>query len=211
MNCAEFQKALPFIIESGGNAAEDSHLRSCAVCADLVHDLRYIAEQAKLLLPMHEPSPRVWQGIQQSLSQEGLGRRQERLAPVTSSYNPLRWRPLAQAGALAAALVMAIALFGPWNRDANTPPATAGNPGTAPPAEAAVADSDQQLLASIGERMPAARATYASNLKTVNQYISDAKQSVAERPDDEAAREHLMRAYEQKNMLYEMALSQSLD
>lgn len=211
MNCADFQKALPFIIESGGNAAEDSHLRSCAVCADLVQDLQYIAEQAKLLLPMHEPNPRVWQGIQQALGQEGLGRRQERLAPVTSSYNPLRWRPLAQAGALAAALVMAIALLGPWNRDANTPPATAGNPGIVSPAAVAAAEADQQLLASIGERRPAARETYASNLKAVNQYISEAKKSVAERPDDEAARDHLMRAYEQKNMLYEMALSQSLN
>src|SRR5688572_24472199 len=109
MNCAEFQKVLPYIMESGGNADEESHLQSCAVCADLVQDLRYIAEQAKLLLPMHDPSPRVWQGIQRSLSQEGPGRRQERLAPVTSSYNPLRWRPLAQAGAIAAALVMALA------------------------------------------------------------------------------------------------------
>jgi hypothetical protein len=34
--------------------------------------LRYIAEQAKLLLPMHDPSPKVWDNIQDSLSKEGL-------------------------------------------------------------------------------------------------------------------------------------------
>lgn len=72
MNCAEFQKVLPYIIETGGNAEEETHLKECAVCSDLVTDLRYIAEQAKLLLPMHDPSPAVWENIQGSLEREGL-------------------------------------------------------------------------------------------------------------------------------------------
>ena len=72
MTCAEFQKVLPYIIETGGNAAEDQHLRGCPVCSDLVQDLRYIAEQAKLLVPMEDPSPRVWNGIRQSLEREGM-------------------------------------------------------------------------------------------------------------------------------------------
>ncbi len=74
MNCAEFQKVLPYIIESGGNAEEEAHLRECDVCSDLVQDLRYIAEQAKLLLPMHDPSPKVWDGIQENLQREGLAK-----------------------------------------------------------------------------------------------------------------------------------------
>jgi len=72
MTCAEFQKVLPYIIESGGNDEEEAHLASCPVCSDLVTDLRYIAEQAKLLLPMREPSPEVWENIQDSLQREGL-------------------------------------------------------------------------------------------------------------------------------------------
>ncbi len=55
MTCAEFQKVLPYIIETGGNADEEQHLRECPVCSDLVADLRYIAEQAKLLVPMEQP------------------------------------------------------------------------------------------------------------------------------------------------------------
>jgi hypothetical protein len=74
MTCAEFQSVLPFIIETGGNAEEEEHLRTCKVCGDLVSDLRYIAEQAKLLVAMKEPSPRVWQGIQKSLQREGLAK-----------------------------------------------------------------------------------------------------------------------------------------
>ena len=72
MNCAEFQKGLPYIIESGGSAEDEQHLRECHVCSDLVQDLRYIAEQAKLLVPMEDPSPQVWDGIRDSLEREGL-------------------------------------------------------------------------------------------------------------------------------------------
>lgn len=72
MTCAEFQKVLPYIIESGGNPEEESHLKTCPICSDLVRDLRYIADQAKLLVPMEDPNPRVWNGIQKSLEREGI-------------------------------------------------------------------------------------------------------------------------------------------
>jgi hypothetical protein len=72
MTCAEFQKVLPYIIESGGSADEEAHLTECEVCSDLVRDLRYIADQAKLLLPMRDPSPQVWDNIQDSLQREGI-------------------------------------------------------------------------------------------------------------------------------------------
>ena len=74
MTCAEFQASLPDIIDTGGNAQHEEHLKTCAVCRDLVMDLRYIAEQAKMLVPMEDPPERVWQGIERSLDSEGLGR-----------------------------------------------------------------------------------------------------------------------------------------
>ncbi len=75
MTCSEFQSVLPEIIESGGNDEQEQHLSGCAVCTDLVKDLRYIAEVAKLLVPMEDPDPRVWDGIQKSLEREGLIKR----------------------------------------------------------------------------------------------------------------------------------------
>jgi hypothetical protein len=74
MTCAEFQKALPDIIDGGGTEEEKRHLESCPVCSDLVADLRYIAECAKLLVPMQDPSPRVWNNIEKSLEREGVAK-----------------------------------------------------------------------------------------------------------------------------------------
>lgn len=76
MTCADFQEVLPYIFESGGDASEMEHLKTCPVCSDLVKDLRYIADQAKLLLPLRDPSPQVWDNIQNSLEREGLVRQQ---------------------------------------------------------------------------------------------------------------------------------------
>ncbi len=74
MTCAEFQKILPDIIDGGGDEQQQRHLETCPVCSDLVADLRYIAECAKLLVPMEDPGTRVWEGIEQSLEHEGLVR-----------------------------------------------------------------------------------------------------------------------------------------
>ncbi len=74
MTCAEFQKVLPDIIDGGGTPEQQRHLATCPVCSDLVADLRYIAECARLLLPMEDPNPRVWSGIERSLEREGLAR-----------------------------------------------------------------------------------------------------------------------------------------
>ena len=75
MTCAEFQKVLPDIIDGGGTEEQQQHLASCHVCSDLVADLRYIAEAAKLLVPMEDPSPRVWTNIEKKLEEEsGMAR-----------------------------------------------------------------------------------------------------------------------------------------
>lgn len=81
MTCAEFQKVLPFIVDTGGTPEQERHLASCPVCRDLVADLRYIAEVAKLLVPMHEPPTRVWDGVREAINTEDTtpGRARDRL------------------------------------------------------------------------------------------------------------------------------------
>lgn len=71
MDCAEFQDRLPELFESGTDLSKEDHLKSCENCAALVRDLEYIAQQAKLLLPLHDPSPNVWTNIQSAIQSNG--------------------------------------------------------------------------------------------------------------------------------------------
>jgi hypothetical protein len=207
MNCAEFQKILPEYIEGGGSAEQRAHLRSCTVCSDLVQDLQYIAEAAKLLLPMEEPSSRVWQGIQQSLEKEGIvrpARGPERIKPfLVPARSTWIWRT-ALVVVLAALAVIALMRY---NTQKQTP--VAANTLAVDPDSSDIDSSDQQLLAEVSAINPAMRATYEKSLRSVNSYISDARRSVEANPSDDDAREQLMQAYEQKAALYEMAMSRA--
>ncbi len=73
-----------------------------------------------------------------------------------------------------------------------------------------MAGDDQQLLETVALRMPSMRAAYEENLRAVNAYIRDAEQSAHSDPNDEVAQQYLRNAYEQKAMVYEMALDRSL-
>ena len=210
MNCAEFQKVLPYIIETGGNAEEEAHLKSCPICSDLVQDLKYIAEAAKLLLPMQDPSTRVWNGIHSALPREGLVRPvagTARFRPQTAALNRRHWATSSGLLALAALLLFAISII--WFRSSHEA-ATAVS--TSPPATASagrVDADDAQVLTIVQQKSPALLAIYRENLDSVNSYISDAKRTLEKDPSDMGARDHLMRAYNEKVLLYKMALARS--
>ena len=215
MTCAEFQKVLPYIIESGGNADEEAHLRSCPVCSDLVSDLKYIAEQAKLLVPMMDPPARVWTGIQTELEREGLKRpagTAAGLAPVL--FVPGRRATAARLGAIAALLALAIGLI--LYRSAQAPPPPVAETPEAPAANAAQtgpmqdAADDQRVLATVAARNPAARERYRKHLDSVNAAIRDARSRVQQDPADADAQDILRNAYDQKALIYQMATSRSL-
>ena len=209
MTCAEFQKVLPFIIDSGGNAEEEAHLKSCPVCSDLVGDLKYIAEQAKLLVPMVEPGPNVWNGIQTSLEREGLVRPSGTgRFPAPVAVMPARWSSGSSLIALAAVLLIAMGLIAYYARHNQPAGETAQQPTAAPAATVASVDGDDaQLLQAVSQQAPAQRTTYEDSLKSVNSYIADAEKTVAEHPESQEARDHLMHAYDQKAILYGMAVS----
>ncbi len=204
MTCAEFQKVLPYIIETGGSAEEEKHLKECAICSDLVQDLRYIAEQAKLLVPMEEPSPKVWEGIRDGLQREGLvkpARARGRLLGLEGST--ISWI------AVLGVLVLAIIGLAFYQRGHNPTQNAAAGPApalTTVSFENAIdAQQDQQVLAHVQQTRPVLASTYAQQLQQVNASITDARRSVHRNPEDAAARQSLAQAYEQKAMLYDMA------
>ena len=201
MNCVEFQKDLPEIIEGGGTEEQKKHLASCPVCADLVQDLKYIAEQAKLLVPMEDPSPKVWDGIEKSLKQEGLWPAHGGPANHRPFLVPQRSRLAWPMMAAAAAIVVAI-VAGYYSRN-TAPTGSMGNSMVA--SSGTLEPDDQQLIRSVSTRGSAATDSYRKNLEDVNAYIADAKKWVAAHPDDLDARDALMRANDQKQLLYEMA------
>jgi hypothetical protein len=209
MNCQQFQEVLPYIIESGGNEEEEAHLRRCPACAELVQDLQYIAQQAKLMLPMHDPSPRVWAGIEDSLHRQGLIQegRMSLLGHVTTIPTQSRsWTPLGWAMALAAMAVFTALLIN-YRPQLPAQPAAAQNV-SAP--TAVFEGEDQQLITRISQQSPDVRRAYEDSLREVNAYISDAQLAVDQDPEDAQARAHLLDAYQQKEMLYEMATARAL-
>jgi hypothetical protein len=57
---------------------------------------------------------------------------------------------------------------------------------------------------------PAARATYADDLQTVNAFIRDAEETVAQDPNDDEARHFLMQAYQERDLVYASAMDRSV-
>jgi hypothetical protein len=211
MNCQQFQEVLPHIIDGGGTTEDELHLRTCTSCATLAQDLKHIAARAKLLLPMHEPSPRVWENIERSLQREGLiGESRNSSTGRTTAVMPPRGKSGTLFGwvlAVAAVLVLGWVLAR-FHSSTGTQEKqlTADNITRTVQFEGA----DQELMSQVSRREPGVRNAYQDSLTEVNAYIVDAKKAVAANPNDASARLHLMDAYDQKAMLFEMGTVRAL-
>jgi hypothetical protein len=203
MTCVELQESLAEN-ESGSSPAQQAHLKGCSECSALVADLLLIACAAGGLRAAHEPSPRVWNSIQLALRQEGLIRPQRAarslLPSFSSSWGWARW-----ALPIAAAVLLTVGIS---LRQHSVPPVVQTPVDNSDREIAGLNDED--LMQEVGQQAPALRAQYSDNLRRVNEYIQDAKNNVAADPNDEEARRSLMEAYQQKAMLFELALDRSL-
>ncbi len=72
--------------------------------------------------------------------------------------------------------------------------------------EPAPSAEDQQFLSVVSTRAPSMRTAYETQLQAVNADIRETQAYVKQNPGDLDARQHLMDAYQQKALLYEMAL-----
>jgi len=208
MNCVELQASLAEI-EDGRSTEQRDHLKTCPACSALVTELVLIASTAVELRAADEPSPRVWKAIETALRQEGVIRPQRAnrslLPSLSSRWGWARWMVPA-----AAALLITVGFY---VRQHSLSHQLARN--IAP--VAAVSDdmeiaglNDDDLLQEIAQQSPALKAQYADSLRRVNQYIQDAKSVVAADPNDDEARRSLMEAYQQKALLFELAMDRSL-
>ncbi|HTS09819.1 MAG TPA: hypothetical protein VMP68_29910 [Candidatus Eisenbacteria bacterium] len=210
MTCLELRESLAEH-EDGSRPEQRAHLKNCPECAALVADLLVIACAAGELRAEHEPSPRVWNSIEIALRKEGLIRPQKSghslLPAFGSSWGWARW--LAPAAAL---FLITAGIFVRQHTNTQTGRVEKGPATTAAlSSEAAIEGlNDADLLEAIAQQTPALKAEYTENLQRVNQYIEDAKNDVDAYPNDEEARRSLMAAYQEKAMLFELALDRSL-
>jgi hypothetical protein len=215
MNCVELQASLAETEDGssvGQNSAQRAHLKACPECSALVAELNLIASSAIELRAADEPSPRVWNSIEIALRQEGLIRPQRTNRSLLPSLGS-RWAWARWALPVAAVVLIAVGLY---VRQTSLPVQLARD--TAKPvavprevSDVAIAGlNDDDLLQEAAQQSPAMRAQYTDNLRHVNQYIQDAKGVVAANPNDEEARRSLLEAYQEKAMLFELAMDRSL-
>jgi hypothetical protein len=231
MTCAEIQRVLPELMESAQDGEFGAHLKQCPACAELVSDLKLISTEARQLAATDEPAPRVWVRIAAELKAEGLIREPEAVpatpVPVSTRRGWSAWWLVPVAAALLAGATYVVSHKpAPQVVQQQTPAVPAGasqapvvvaqapatkvspQPKASNRTEAAEAPSaeDQRFLSEVSTRDPEMRVTYENQLRSVNNYIQEVTAYLNQNPDDEDARQHLMEAYQQKAMLYQLAL-----
>jgi len=219
MNCVELQASLAEM-EDGSRAEHlahlQAHLKTCPACSALVAELNLIASSAAQLRSCDEPSPRVWNSLEIALRQEGLIRPQRASRSRLSSFHTpalaskwMRWMV-----PVAAALLLAAGIYVRQNsaphQVAMVAPAVHDLQGNSQDDIQLAGLNDDDLMQEVAQQSPALRAEYTESLRRVNEYIQDAKNVVALNPNDEDAHRSLMEAYQQKAMLFELALDRSM-
>lgn len=212
MTCEEFERVLSEL-EGGRNIEQQSHLRTCSMCSDLLSDLNAISQQAGLLVDNHEPSPRLWNSIETALRQEGLIRQTQ---PQPSSRGVPRLR-VAWLAPVLTAMVIAVGLLlyqhgteQPQLAQREHTPSPVANNNLPAVKSSNLPMGDEQFLKTMAAPTPRMRAAYESDLQAVEAYIRDAEASAQSDPNDEVAQQYLTNAYEQKAMVYELAMDRSL-
>jgi hypothetical protein len=217
MNCVEFESVLPEYLEGVHTSEQQAHLDACPACSGLLSDLNLISSEAKLLMAADEPGPAVWSALEARLRSEGLIRRSE-LAPVQVTFKESffhRWRAawLVPVAAVLA-IVAGLKLYHPAGVGDNAPiakqpPVVAEPAMRTASAKVPVSHEDQQWLNSVAARPPAQQASFRADLDNANSFIRDAEASLRDDPNDVYTQQMLINAYEQKQMLYELAVDRN--
>jgi hypothetical protein len=213
MNCVELQQSL-VRVEDGSDAEQRAHLKNCPECSALVADLNLIASSAVQLRDNYEPSPCVWNSLEIALRQEGLIHPPRNRSLLSSIHTPawVRWM-----APVAAAVLIVVGIYVRSHSPVEQIASNASQPTiNSPRTEGGQADlvlaglKDDDLMQELSQQSPALRAQFSDNLRRVNEYIQDEQKIITANPDDEEAHRALMEAYEQKSMLFELALDRSM-
>jgi len=220
--------------DSAFQSAFEIHLKSCPDCSNLVSDLKLISSEARELVECDEPGPQVWLRIAAQLRAEGLIREPADRPALVLARRGL-WSdwwlvPVAAMLLVAGSYVWShkaapqvakhqipdtpvqapASVAAPASPKAipdQSPPQVASNPKSAPrTVEPEPSAEDQQFLRVVSTRAPSMMATYQGQLQAVDAQIREVQAYLDQNPEDADARQHLMDAYQEKALLYQIAL-----
>jgi hypothetical protein len=203
MTCVELQESLAET-ESGRSREQMAHLKTCAACSELVRELDFIIAAAGELQEADEPSSRVWNSIEAVLRSEGLVRPQAATRRAHFPSFSARWGWSRWLVPAAAMLLILVGIY--QKRESSTLAPSQPVVAVATPVVNMGGLNDEDLMDEVATNSPAMRSEYEENLRRVNDSIRDAQSVVNDNPNDVEARHALMDAYEQKSMLFEMAM-----
>jgi len=212
MNCVEFERGLSECVEGSPTSEQQAHLSSCPACSGLLLDLNTIVSQAKLLSEVEDPSPAVWNALEVRLRSEGLIRRSE---PTYQPMRPSPWQRWRASWlvpvAAGLAIIAGVKLYRPATLEndgavAKQPPTLVQDTVAKAKAKPPLSHDDQQWLKTVADRPPAQLAKFQADLDQANSFIQDAQESLQRDPNDFYMQQMLINAYEQKQMLYQLAV-----
>lgn len=205
IGCNEFQNQLGDWMEGERSPEARAHLRACSECRSLAADLEAIEKTASsIALDDPEPSPRVWLALRAQLELEGLIHSDRHAPPPRSSTHWLDVvfgaipRPVLAGAYLAALIAVGAALTGTGSRHANDARWLSRTESSTQPLSAQLDTAEQDTYSSLKNVDPVVAESLHKNLAIVDNYIALCEKSVREDPQDEAARDYLYGAYQQK-------------
>lgn len=195
-------------MEGARNADAELHLRHCSHCNDLVRDLEAISSFAGTLDEEEfQAAPRVWNTVRAQLEKEGIIHESgfaHRIAEWLGGLAAAVPRP-ALAGAYLALMVAGGLLLGLHHSSLSSLSSQSSDSRWYNGTQANMAsfssalDSAERVSGSDeGDPNPMVAASLHKSLALVDNYIRLCEQSVREEPQNEAARDYLYGAYQQK-------------
>jgi hypothetical protein len=202
MRCEELELVLEQSVGEPLAASAQAHLESCAMCRQLLAELKRIEAVARELPAEVEPPERLWISLRAQLNSEGIIR-----TPVPSTgragwreaIHALFTRPALAAGLLS--MVILGAMLFSLRRGGVAPPGASPSPGSQPvlaQAKIQLNNAEHRILSTPRGRPSDVDDSLRRNLEIVDNFIAACEKTVQDNPQDDLARDYLSGAYQQK-------------